>query len=89
MRRLHLETKKLLHCDERAVGVRDPRRNEHAMVDRSRQRLAFDGGEPGGSDVRERSNDVANRLDKIYGMWKEGVLTRYEFKVAKKKVLNY
>lgn len=38
---------------------------------------------------RERSNDVANRLDKIYGMWKEGVLTRYEFKVAKKKVLNY
>jgi len=39
--------------------------------------------------VRETSSDVANRLEKLYGMWKDGVLTRYEFKTAKKKVLNY
>ena len=38
---------------------------------------------------RERSNDISKRLEKIYGMWKEGILTKYEFKVAKKKMLNY
>jgi hypothetical protein len=41
------------------------------------------------ADNREPSNDVANRLEKLYAMWKDGILTKYEFKAAKKKVLNY
>jgi len=34
----------------------------------------------------ERSSDISKRLEKIYEMWKKGILTKYEFKVAKKKV---
>ncbi len=37
----------------------------------------------------EQSMDLAKRLEKIYNLWKEGILTKYEFKIAKKKVLNY
>ena len=37
----------------------------------------------------EQSIDIAKRLENIYKMWKEGILTKYEFKIAKKKVLNY
>ena len=39
--------------------------------------------------VHEQSYDIAKRLEKIYSMWKEGILTKFEFKIAKKKVLNY
>ena len=37
----------------------------------------------------EQSKDIAKRLEKIFNMWKEGILTKCEFKIAKKKVLNY
>ena len=37
----------------------------------------------------EQSIDIAKRLENIYKMWKDGILTKYEFSVAKKKVLNY
>ncbi len=38
---------------------------------------------------QETSNDITKKLEQIYKMWKEGILTKYEFKIAKKKVLNY
>ena len=34
----------------------------------------------------EQSNDITKRLEKIYSLWKEGILTKYEFKIAKRKV---
>ena len=37
----------------------------------------------------EPSMDIAKRLEKLYNLWKEGMLTKYEFRIAKKKVLNY
>ncbi len=37
----------------------------------------------------EPTKDLAKRLEKICNMWKEGILTKYEFKIAKKKVLNH
>ena len=37
----------------------------------------------------EQSMDIGKRLEKIYNLWREGILTKYEFKIAKKKVLNY
>ena len=38
---------------------------------------------------REQSNDMTKKIENIYTMWKEGILTKFEFKIAKKKVLNY
>ena len=37
----------------------------------------------------ERLSDISKRSEKIYDMWKKGVLTKYEFKVANEKILNY
>ena len=38
---------------------------------------------------QEQPYDIAKRLENIYSMWKEGILTKCEFKIAKKKVLSY
>ena len=37
----------------------------------------------------EQSIDIAKRLENVYKMWKDGILTKYEFNVAKENVLNY
>ena len=37
----------------------------------------------------EHSNDMEKKIENIYKMWKGGMLTRYEFKIAKKRMLNY